>query len=85
MQIWNTEDLPDGEQFAYWRGVLCEAFVRLRPERHREQSWSRFPTRVTALPLSAINVTTVQSKAHHVIRGDTEIRKSRQEVYFVNL
>jgi AraC family transcriptional regulator, positive regulator of tynA and feaB len=71
MKIWNTEDLPDYEQFAYWREALCEAFVRLRSERPREQSSRRFPSRVTASPLSTINVTTVQSKAHHVIRGDT--------------
>jgi AraC family transcriptional regulator, positive regulator of tynA and feaB len=85
MKIWNTEDLPDDQQFAYWREVLCEAFVTLRPERPRERSLSRFPSRVTASPLSTINVTTVQSKAHHVIRGNAEIRKSPQEVYFVNL
>lgn len=85
MQIWNTEELPDREQFAYWREVLCEAFVTLRPERLRGQDTRRFPSRVTAHPLSTINVTTVQSKAHHVIRGDTEIRKSPREVYFVNL
>jgi hypothetical protein len=85
MQIWNTEELPDRDQFAYWREVLCEAFVTLRPERPREQNASRFPSRVTAHSLSTINVTTVQSKAHHVIRGDAEIRKSPQEVYFLNL
>ena len=85
MKTWNTEELPDHEQFAYWREVLCEAFVTLRPERPREQSSGRFPSRVTAHPLSTINVTTVQSKAHHVIRGDAEIRKSPQEVYFLNL
>ena len=85
MQIWNTEELPDSEQFAYWREVLCEAFVTLRPERPGAQSAARFPSRVTAYPLSTINVTTVQSKAHHVIRGDAEIRKATQEVYFVNL
>jgi AraC family transcriptional activator of tynA and feaB len=85
MKIWNTEELPDREQFAYWREVLCEAFVTLRPERPREQISCRFPSRVTADLLSTINVTTVQSKAHHVIRGDAEIRKSSQEVYFLNL
>jgi AraC family transcriptional regulator, positive regulator of tynA and feaB len=85
MKTWNTEELPDHEQFAYWREVLCEAFVTLRPERPREQSSGRFPSRVTAHPLSTINVTTVQSKAHHVIRGDAEIRKSPEEVYFLNL
>jgi AraC family transcriptional regulator, positive regulator of tynA and feaB len=85
MKIWNTEELPDHEQFAYWREVLCEAFVVLRPERPRERHSSRFPSRVTAHPLSTVNVTTVKSKAHHVIRGDTEIRKSPQEVYFLNL
>jgi hypothetical protein len=68
MKIWNTEELPDREQFAYWREVLCEAFVTLRPERPREQSSDRFPSPVTAHPLSTINVTTVQSRAHHVIR-----------------
>jgi len=85
MKIWNTEDLPDREQFAYWREVLCEAFVTLRPERPREQISGRFASRVTADLLSTINVTTVQSKAHRVIRGDAEIRKSPQEVYFLNL
>jgi AraC-like DNA-binding protein len=85
MRIWNTEELPDREQFAYWREVLCEAFVTLRPERPREQNSGRFPSRVTAHPLSTINVTTIQSKAHHVIRGDAEIRKSPQAVYFLNL
>jgi AraC-like DNA-binding protein len=85
MKIWNTEELPDHEQFAYWREVLCEAFVALRPERPREQHAGRFPSRVTAHPLSTVNVTTVQSKAHHVIRGDAEIRKSPREVYFLNL
>jgi AraC family transcriptional regulator, positive regulator of tynA and feaB len=85
MKIWNTEELPDREQFAYWREVLCEAFVTLRPERPREQKSDRFPSRVTARPLSTINVTTVQSRAHHVIRGDAEIRKSPREVYFLNL
>lgn len=85
MKIWNTEELPDREQFAYWREVLCEAFVMLRPERPREQKADRFPSRVTARPLSTINVTTVQSRAHHVIRGDAEIRKSPREVYFLNL
>ncbi|WP_063621723.1 helix-turn-helix domain-containing protein [Bradyrhizobium sp. Ec3.3] len=85
MQIWNTEELPDREQFAYWREVLCEAFVTLRPELAERRDLRRFPSRVTAQPLSTINVTTVQSKAHHVIRGDAEIRKSPREVYFVNL
>ncbi|MBR0713680.1 helix-turn-helix domain-containing protein [Bradyrhizobium liaoningense] len=85
MQIWNTEELPDRDQFAYWREVLCEAFVTLRPERPGAQGAARFPSRVTAYPLSTINVTTVQSKAHHVIRGDAEIRRASQEVYFVNL
>jgi AraC family transcriptional regulator, positive regulator of tynA and feaB len=85
MRSWNTEELPDHEQFTYWREVLCEAFVTLRPERPREQNSDRFPSRVTAHPLSTINVTTVQSKAHHVIRGDAEIRRSPHEVYFLNL
>jgi AraC-like DNA-binding protein len=85
MKTWNTEELPDRDQFAYWREVLCEAFVTLRPERPRDQYSCRFPSRVTAHSLSTVNVTTVQSKAHHVIRGDPEIRKSPQEVYFLNL
>lgn len=38
MRIWNTEDLPDREQFAYWREALSEAFVTLRPERPRDRA-----------------------------------------------
>ena len=65
MKVWNTEELPDHEQFVYWREVLCEAFVTLRPERPRDQNRGRFPSRVTAHPLSQRDDGPVQGASRH--------------------
>jgi AraC family transcriptional activator of tynA and feaB len=68
VKIWNTEELPDSEQFAYWREVLCEAFVRLRPERPREHGSSPFASRVTAC-IGAGNRLSSVSAAPRLARG----------------
>jgi len=79
---WTTSHLPERDQFSYWREVLCEAFITLRPEREGE---GPCPSSVTGQPLSALNVTTVTSKRQQVFRGPAEIRKMPLEFYFLNL
>jgi AraC family transcriptional activator of tynA and feaB len=82
MPFWTTLDQPSYEQFSYWREVLCEAFVSLSPAR---KGSGGFKGNVTAHLLSDINVTTLVTEEHRVIRGLAEIQKSPLEYYFVNM
>jgi AraC family transcriptional regulator, positive regulator of tynA and feaB len=82
MPSWTTLDHPTHEQFGYWREVLCEAFITLNPGRKRTGG---FKGEVTANLLSGVNVTTLVTEEHRVIRGPAEIRKSPLEYYFVNM
>ncbi len=82
MAVWTTEDLPERDQFSYWREVLCEAYIALDPIR---PTTGAFAGRVTAHPLSAINVTTIASTRQQIIRGQSEISRMPKEVYFLNL
>lgn len=83
MTVWTTGHLPEREQFAYWREVLCEAFVTLRPE--REATAGGISSEVTGRTLSAVNVTTVSSQRQRVYRGPAEMAKAPCEYYFLNL
>lgn len=83
MTVWTTTHLPEREQFAYWREVLCEAFVTLRPE--REAVAGGISSEVTGRTLSALNVTTVSSQRQRVYRERAEMAKAQCEHYFLNL
>lgn len=83
METWTTNDLPERDQFSYWREVLCEAYIALNPV--RPSSTGGFAGQVTAHPLSAINVTTIASTRQKVYRGRAEISRMPLEVYFLNL
>lgn len=83
METWTTNDLPEQDQFSYWREVLCEAYIALNPV--RPASAGTFAGHVTAHPLSAINVTTISSSRQKIYRGRAEISRMPTEVYFLNL
>lgn len=83
MEIWTTNDLPEKDQFSYWREVLCEAHIALNPM--RPASNGGFAGQVTAHPLSTINVTTISSARQKIYRGQSEISRMPLEVYFLNL
>jgi AraC family transcriptional activator of tynA and feaB len=83
MEMWTTNDLPERDQFSYWREVLCEAYIALDPV--RPSSTGVFAGQVTAHPLSSINVTTISSGRQKVYRGRREISRMPTEVYFLNL
>lgn len=82
MASWTTEEMPERDQFSYWREVLCEAYIALDPIR---PSTGGFAGKVTAHPLSAINVTTIASTRQRIFRGPSEISRMPKEVYFLNL
>ncbi|MBR0780279.1 helix-turn-helix domain-containing protein [Bradyrhizobium iriomotense] len=83
MATWTTNDLPERDQFSYWREVLCEAYIALNPV--REPAPGGFAGHVTAHPLSTINVTTISSGRQKIYRGRSEISRMPTEVYFLNL
>jgi len=53
MVVWDVAARPAGEQFGYWREVICEAFVPLTPTRHRDVDG--FSSRVDSPNSSARN------------------------------
>lgn len=83
MPIWNTAAVAHGDQFAFWREVICEAFAALDPRPAGDGPG--FQGRVNLAGVGAIRYATVHAPPHRVIRGPTEIRRDPQEAVFVNL
>lgn len=82
MHTWTTENLSGRDKFGFWRDVLCQTYVALDPRVADER---QFVGRVSAHPLSTINVTTISSSRQEIYRGASEIRRMPTEVYFLNL
>jgi AraC-like DNA-binding protein len=90
VRYWTTTDRPVGEQFSYWREVICEAFTPLATERRaahrppgpRQQgidSWVR------SAPLAGTNCAEVVSATQLITHGETEVRRTDSDQVFVNL
>lgn len=90
MRYWTTTDRPVGEQFSYWREVICEAFTPLATERrsaHRPagprqpgiESWVR------SSALRGTNCAEVVSATQLITHGEAEVRRTGSDHVFVNL
>lgn len=90
MRYWTTEDRPAGEQFSYWREVICEAFTPLaaelpgarrtgRAHAHEIRSWVR------SSRLTATNCAEVSSATQLITHGPAEVRRTVTDHVFVNL
>lgn len=90
MRYWTTVDRPVGEQFSYWREVICEAFTPLATEQrsaHRPsgprqagiESWVR------SNPLTTTNCAEVVSATQLITHGEAEVRRTESDHVFVNL
>jgi AraC-like DNA-binding protein len=90
MRQWTTVDRPVGEQFSYWREVICEAFTPLasqRTSRHRPAG-PRTPgitSWVRSSMLTATNCAEVSSETQLIRHGDAEVRRTDSDQVFVNL
>ena len=82
MKEWTTINLPEREQFSYWREVICEAFITLTAERVSKGS---FESSVMSKALGGITMVDVCSKAQEVNRGLREIAKTPLDYYFANI
>lgn len=86
MRYWTTEQRPVGEQFSYWRDVLCQAFTPLAAERvpsvhddPRLRSW------VKSSMLASTNCAQAASQTQLISHGSAELRRTSEAYVFVNL
>ncbi|WP_250481738.1 helix-turn-helix domain-containing protein [Caballeronia sp. NCTM5] len=82
MESWDTNQLPERDQFPFWREVLCQAYTALDPTTEAD---GRFSGTVTAQRVADFNVTTIRSVRQEIFRNESQIRKDPSSVYFLNL
>ncbi len=82
MRIWEADRRPEEQQFAYWREVLCEAFVSLDPviKPHAQP----FLGRVHSQDLYQTAQTQICSRGQFINRRWEEIRRNPVEYCFAN-
>lgn len=90
MRTWTTADRPVGEQFSYWREVICEAFAPLAAERRPRpgtprQAGGGIESWVRSSRLTGTNCAEVSSRTQLISHGRAEVRRTDSEQVFVNL
>ena len=83
MAVWDIAALPTGEQFSYWREVICEAFVPLNA--HRSSPDGGFAAKVETRPLAGVNRARLRSQPQRTDHGPREVARTDEAFYFVNL
>jgi AraC-like DNA-binding protein len=81
-RTWTTESVPEPERFAYWREVVCSAFVTLRPERRDREP---FAGSVRSARLGPLGVATVASGPQRVLRTEREIGTTPEAAHYLML
>ncbi|MBB3157620.1 AraC-like DNA-binding protein [Microbacterium proteolyticum] len=85
---WSLNDVRPRERHAFWRETLTTAFTPLRPEPVDGGRWgdgASLRGDVTTRPLGQLNIATIRSCAQQNVHGAAEVRRSDEEVFFVNL
>src|SRR5579859_6564341 len=82
MPTWSTDAVPPRRQFAFWREMICEAFLDLTPESPLRDG---FFGRVTQQPLDQLDLARIESQAQQVRRTEADIARSPQSGYYANL
>jgi AraC-like DNA-binding protein len=80
----STAAVEPRSQLSYWREVVCATFVGLDVE-PPEQRTPGFRGEVSAHDLGSMQVATVTSQPHAVVRSPARIRSSPDDDIFVNL
>jgi len=83
MTVWDISRHPTGEQFDFWREVICQAFVPLAPTRTAAEPG--FAARVETRALGAVNRARIDSRPQLTDHGPREVSRSAGEYVFVNL
>ena len=82
MLLLTTERVRPRERFAYWREVVSQHFVHLRPE---QTVRGPFRGEIRAKSLGAVSVSQVTSGQQRVLRTAAEIARSPAPLYFMNI
>ena len=82
MQVLSTDTVPSHEAFAYWRDVLAQHFVHLRPER---VGLDPFCSTIEAQQLEGYSFSRVHAAPQRVYRAAREIARSPYDLVFLNL
>jgi len=82
MAIWSTAAVAPRRQFAYWREMICEAFLDLTPESPLRDG---FRGRVTQQSLDRLDLARIDSQAQRVRRTEADIARSPNSGYYANL
>lgn len=82
MRTWTTTDLPEADQFGYWREVICEAFTSLSPA---ADSRKAFESSVSQRDIAGVLISDTKSKAQSIERGAREISRNPTPRFFINL
>ncbi|MEV6926399.1 helix-turn-helix domain-containing protein [Dactylosporangium sp. NPDC051485] len=79
---WSTREAAPREQFAYWRELICAAFLALTPESDLRGG---FTGDVTQWPLGALHLARITSQRQTVRRTRADIERSPVRGYYANL
>ncbi len=81
MPVWSTTTVAQRRQFAYWREMICEAFLDLTPESGLRDG---FFGKVTQQSLDPLDLARIESQAQRVRRTEADIERSPQSGYYAN-
>src|SRR5262249_32965183 len=79
---WATLAAAPDRQFAYWRELICEAFLDLTPESELRDG---FAGTVTQWPLGELSLARIDSQRQQVRRTDRDIARAPRTGYYANL
>jgi AraC family transcriptional activator of tynA and feaB len=79
---WSTRDRAAGEQFTYWRELICDAFLALTPESDLRGG---FAGQVTKWPLGTLSLARIVSQRQRVQRTEDGIARSPAHGFYANL
>jgi AraC family transcriptional regulator, positive regulator of tynA and feaB len=91
MKQWSTLDQPPRAQFDFWREIISNSFVPLRPERTTDRALSAkagdqaFAGSLTTWEIGDLFFGEVSGEGQRVYRGEREISARDRPVYFLNI
>lgn len=86
LKRWSTAELPVPAQFEFWREVICQSFVPLRPERIADgRTEPAFRCSLTTWESSDLLFARVSGQSQRVYRDERDISAQQPSVYFLNI